>query len=306
MSLGRGQVGPGVARVGVRSAGGACGRRARARTAGLHSFNAASSARSSRFASCLPPGSVHRRRPSEDLTSPAVARLRTADSAVADGGRWRWVSPFCWQLRSAGSAGPGRLGPLSWCCCPVPRSPCGGSGGSGSRSSAKSCGRRRASAAAVHRGCGAVGREGRRELLGPERTLRVRRSAAMDLGHGAGRAQRPGRSHAVLADEHPTPAAAGRCARRGRGRAGRRRQRRVGPSARRTRGRSAPLVFAASWLRWCTRKHRAQRNSSACMGSTLTVSSSSARSAPGSSKLSATSASSTSTAAPTGSRRGVP
>ena len=65
----------------------------------------------------------------------------------------------------------------------------------------------------------------------------------------------------------------------------------------RTRARSGRAVAAdvlravvsASLLRWCTRKQLAQVNSSACLGSTLTVSSSPDRSAPGSSKLSAVS-----------------
>ena len=56
-----------------------------------------------------------------------------------------------------------------------------------------------------------------------------------------------------------------------------------------------PLLSLASWLRWWTRKHRPHVNSSACLGRTRTDSSSPDRSAPGSSKPSACSVSSTST-----------
>ena len=56
-----------------------------------------------------------------------------------------------------------------------------------------------------------------------------------------------------------------------------------------------PPFSDASWLRWCTRKQREQVNSSAWRGSTRTDSSSLDRSAPGSSKPSACSVSSTST-----------
>ena len=56
-----------------------------------------------------------------------------------------------------------------------------------------------------------------------------------------------------------------------------------------------PFFSAASWLRWCTRKQLMQVNSSACRGSTRTDSSSLERSAPGSSRPSACSNSSTST-----------
>ena len=58
---------------------------------------------------------------------------------------------------------------------------------------------------------------------------------------------------------------------------------------------SRPSFSLASWLRWCTRKQREQVNSSAWRGRTRTVSSSSDRSAPGSSRFSASSTSSTST-----------
>jgi cation diffusion facilitator CzcD-associated flavoprotein CzcO len=60
---------------------------------------------------------------------------------------------------------------------------------------------------------------------------------------------------------------------------------------------------SASRLRWCTRKQLRHVNSSACLGITRTVSSSSERSAPGSSKESAASASSTSITAVVGSLR---
>ena len=48
-----------------------------------------------------------------------------------------------------------------------------------------------------------------------------------------------------------------------------------------------PAASLASWLRWWTRKHRVQTNSSACLGTTAMVSSSPDRSAPGSSNSSA-------------------
>src|SRR5262249_10943449 len=57
---------------------------------------------------------------------------------------------------------------------------------------------------------------------------------------------------------------------------------------------SLPPRSSASWLRWCTRKHREQVNSSAWRGITRNDSSSLDRSAPGSSSDSATSSGSTS------------
>src|SRR5690606_21565077 len=58
-----------------------------------------------------------------------------------------------------------------------------------------------------------------------------------------------------------------------------------------------PPASLASLLRWCTRKQLEQVNSSACLGTTRTESTSSDRSAPGSSNDSAVSDSSISTTA---------
>src|SRR5262249_36532074 len=100
----------------------------------------------------------------------------------------------------------------------------------------------------------------------------------------------------------PTPAAAGGCPAEGAGHLHHDRVRRDGTGlflsrpdqAAHSRHTSLPPRSSASWLRWGTKKHRGQGNSSAWRGNTRDASSRLDRSAPGSSSDSATSSGSTS------------
>ena len=95
---------------------------------------------------------------------------------------------------------------------------------------------------------------------------------------GSGRPRRPGRSDAVLAGEYPASRTGTRGVAQLNG---------LSTQAAQSVQIITPFFSLASRLRWCTRKQLEQVNSSACLGTTRTDSSSPDRSAPGSSKFSA-------------------